>query len=65
MLKVNNIKDITLEKVKEYKNNKVILLLFEIVMLDNVKQSFDIKSFINLYDSIINKSKINKLITYI
>jgi len=59
------IKDISLEKIQEFKNNNVIEKLFKIIMLDNVKQSFDIKSFISLYESIIEKAKENKLITYI
>lgn len=50
-------KEINLEEVKAYKNNKIILYLYEIIVSNYVKQSFNTKSFIELYDYIISKAK--------
>jgi hypothetical protein len=50
-------KEIDFNEVINYKNNIVIKKLYEIVISDFVKQKFDNKSFINLYEYIITNAK--------
>lgn len=55
--KQNIVKNINLDEVKAYKNNHIIIYLYEMVNSNYVKQSFNTESFIKLYDYIIEKSK--------
>jgi len=49
------IKNISLEKMQEYKNNELTNTLYKIFMLDNFKQSIDIEKFKEFYQYFIEE----------